>query len=253
MHDLTRGVPAPATAIAAHDLTRRFGAFTAVDRVSFRVAAGEIFGCLGSNGSGKTTTVRMLCGLLQPTSGQARVAGYDVATQASAVRQQIGYMSQLFSLYVDLTVTENLRFFGGAHGLSGSALREAAEQILARLELGELRHRRAADLPLGWKQRLALGCAMLHAPRILFLDEPTAGVDPISRRRFWDLIYAAAEAGTTVFVTTHYMDEAEYCHRISIMTAGRIVALGAPTALKEQHGADTVEELFLKLAADGSA
>ncbi|MBD3235919.1 MAG: ATP-binding cassette domain-containing protein [Candidatus Eisenbacteria bacterium] len=238
------------TAVEAIELTRRFGSFTAVDRVSFRVATGEIFGFLGSNGAGKTTTIRMLCGLLTPTSGRAQVAGFDVATQSDAVRQRIGYMSQLFSLYPDLTVTENLRFFGGAYDLHGRPLQEAAARILARLDLEALRHRRAADLPLGWKQRLALGCAMLHEPPILFLDEPTAGVDPISRRRFWDQIYAAADGGTTVFVTTHYMDEAEYCHRLSIMTAGRIVALGSPSDLKAEHDAETIEQLFVKLAAE---
>ncbi len=233
--------------VEAIDLTRRFGSFTAVAGVSFRVTRGEIFGFLGANGAGKTTTIRMLCGLLRPTAGQARVAGYDVRHQAPQVRRSIGYMSQLFSLYPDLTVAENLRFFGGAYGLFGPALAAAVERVGGQLGLLDLRTRRADALPLGWKQRLALGCAILHDPPVLFLDEPTAGVDPISRRRFWDLIYDLAAAGTTVFVTTHYMDEAEYCHRLSIMDAGRILVLGPPTQLKGEHGTTTIEDLFLQV------
>jgi len=246
----------PATspaAVEASELTRFFGAFRAVDRVSLRVAPGEIFGFLGANGAGKTTTIRMLCGLLRPSAGRAHVAGYDVATQPEAVRREIGYMSQLFSLYEDLTVAENLRFFGGAYGLQGHDLGAATARLLDELDLRGLQARRAGALPGGWRQRLALACALLHRPRVLFLDEPTAGVDPISRRRFWNLIYDEAAGGAAVFVTTHYMDEAEYCHRLAIMAAGRIVAGGSPAALRAEHRAASVEEVFLRVVARGSA
>lgn len=236
-------------AVVAQELTRHFGDFTAVDRVSLQVARGEIFAFLGANGAGKTTVIRMLCGLLRPSAGNARVAGYDVARDPLRVRESIGYMSQHFSLYEDLTVGENMRFFGVAYGLYGAALRAAIADAVPRLGLDELLARRAGALPLGWKQRLALGCAILHRPPILFLDEPTAGVDPASRRRFWDLIYAAADAGTTVIVSTHYMDEAEYCNKLGIMAAGRMVAIGAPGELKQRHSAANVEDLFFRVAA----
>ena len=232
-------------AVAVRDLTRRFGDFTAVDRVSFDVAEGEIFGFLGPNGAGKTTTIRMLTGLLQPTSGGGTVAGHDVATETEAIKRRIGYMSQLFSLYPDLTVEENIRFFGGLYGVRGERLERRREAVLAMAGLTEHRRRITGDLPLGWKQRLALGTAVLHEPPLLFLDEPTSGVDPISRRNFWDLIYGLTAEGTTVFVSTHYMEEAEYCHRLALMNRGRIIALDRPAALR-----DSMREPLLAIAAD---
>lgn len=219
-------------AVEVHELSRTFGDFTAVDRVSFDVAAGEIFGFLGPNGAGKTTTIKMLTGLLHPTSGWARVAGFDVVAERSRVKLHIGYMSQLFSLYADLTVIENIRLFAGLYGVTGARLRDRIEWVLEMADLQGRGERLTADLPLGWKQRLALGCAVLHEPPILFLDEPTSGVDPISRRNFWDLIYRLAALGTTVFVSTHYMEEAEYCHRLAVMNRGRIIALDRAGALK---------------------
>ena len=224
-----------ASSVVVESLVKRFGDFTAVDHVSFETRRGEIFGFLGPNGAGKSTTIRMLCGLLQPTSGRARVAGFDVARQPDAVRQRIGYMSQKFSLYNDLRVGENLRFFAGLYNVAPEAL---AERIGWALEMAGLAGREAAltgTLAGGWKQRLALGCAVLHRPPILFLDEPTSGVDPISRRQFWDLIHRMAAEGVTVFVTTHYMDEAEYCNRLALIYRGQLVALGTPTELKQRH------------------
>ncbi len=220
-------------AVRVTDLTRRFGDFTAVDHVSFEVSRGEIFGFLGPNGAGKTTTIKMLTGLLSPSSGTASVAGYDVVADATAVKLNIGYMSQLFSLYADLTVDENIELFAGLYGVSGSRYGERHDWVLEMAGLTQHTSRRTADLPLGWKQRLALGCAILHEPPILFLDEPTSGVDPLARRRFWDLIYDLAESGTTIFVSTHYMEEAEYCSRLALMNRGRIVALDRPESLKE--------------------
>jgi ABC-2 type transport system ATP-binding protein len=221
-----------APTVVAHDLSRRFGPFVAVDRVSFVVNAGEIFGFLGSNGAGKTTTIRMLCGLLAPTSGTASVLGLDVASQADAIKRQIGYMSQRFSLYTDLTVGENLEFWGGAYDLSGARLRRRADWAVATAGLEGRRRTLVRELPGGFRQRLALGAALLHEPPVVFLDEPTGGVDPEARRRFWDLIDELAGSGTTVFVTTHYMDEAERCHRVALMHAGRLLALDTVPRLK---------------------
>ncbi|MBI3983477.1 MAG: ABC transporter ATP-binding protein [Gemmatimonadetes bacterium] len=221
-----------AEAVRVAELTRHFGSFVAVDRVSFTVTEGEIFGFLGPNGAGKTTTIKMLTGLLPPTSGRARVAGHDIETEITLVKHKLGYMSQLFSLYGDLTVDENIELFGALYGVTGSRLRARRDWVLAMAGLTGKHDRLTAELPLGWKQRLALGCAVLHEPPILFLDEPTSGVDPISRRAFWDLIYELAAGGTTVFVSTHYMEEAEYCYRLALMNRGRLIALDRPTALK---------------------
>ncbi len=221
-----------AEAVRVRDLTRKFGDFTAVDAVSFDVAEGEIFGFLGPNGAGKTTTIKMLIGLLPPTSGNARVAGLDVTTHGPELRQRIGYMSQKFSLYQDLTVDENIELFAGLYGVTGERYEERRAWVLEMADLTARSDRLTADLPLGWKQRLALGCAVLHEPPILFLDEPTSGVDPLARRRFWDLIDQLAAGGTTVLVSTHYMEEAEYCHRLSLMNRGRLIALDTPAALR---------------------
>jgi len=234
-----------APTIRAHGLTRRFGAFTAVDNISFSVGAGEVFGFLGANGAGKTTAIRMLTGLLAPTSGEAQVAGLDVASQMDQIRRRIGYMSQRFSLYDDLTVLENIGLYGGIYGLAGEQIAQRSSAMLKRLNLAD---DLVGRLPLGWKQKLAFSVALLHDPAVVFLDEPTGGVDPITRRQFWELIYAAAERGTTVFVTTHYMDEAEYCDRISIMVDGRIAALGTPAELKAKWDVPTIDELFVRLA-----
>lgn len=234
-------------AVLARGLTRRFGAFTAVDHLDLEVSAGEIFGFLGANGAGKTTAIRMLCGLLPPTSGQASVAGVEVGRRSRDLKRRIGYMSQRFSLYDDLTVAENLAFFGGVYGLSADRVGQRSASLLPQLGLDGQQARLTAALPLGYKQRLALGCALLHEPAVVFLDEPTGGVDPLARRRFWDLIYAEAAAGVTVFVTTHYMDEAEYCGRVSIMVQGRIAALGTPSSLKASTGARNLQDVFLKL------
>lgn len=219
-------------AILAQALTRRFGAFTAVDEVSFAVRPGEIFGFLGPNGAGKTTTIKMLTGLLRPTSGYGQVAGLDISTQSVDVRRRIGYMSQRFSLYPDLTVAENIALFAGLYGVAGGRLEQRRAWVLAMAGLEGHDDRLTAELSLGWKQRLALGCAILHEPAVLFLDEPTSGVDPVSRRRFWGLINELAEAGTTVLVSTHYLEEAEYCHRVALMNRGRLIALDAPAALR---------------------
>ncbi|HUP47676.1 MAG TPA: ABC transporter ATP-binding protein [Thermoanaerobaculia bacterium] len=237
-----------AKAIHARDLTRRFGTFTAVDRITFDIAAGEVFGFLGANGAGKTTAIRMLTGLLAPTGGEARVAGYDVATEAEKVKGAIGYMSQRFSLYEDLTVRENGRLYGGIYGLPTAEIRERLEEMLARLGLEHAADTRVQALPLGWRQKLAFSVALLHRPRIVFLDEPTSGVDPITRRQFWELIYEAAAGGTTLLVTTHYMDEAEYCDRVSIMVAGRIAAMGTPAEVKQEVGARSIDDVFVRLA-----
>ncbi|HEX7980374.1 MAG TPA: ABC transporter ATP-binding protein [Gemmatimonadaceae bacterium] len=239
--------------IEVDGLTRRFGTFTAVDAISFDVREGEVFGFLGANGAGKTTAIRMLIGLLAPTAGTARVAGYDVATQAEMVKQNIGYMSQRFSLYEDLTVRENITLYGGIYGLSDEAIRRRTTELVDRLDLREDVDARVKSIPLGWKQKLAFSVAVLHDPKVVFLDEPTGGVDPITRRQFWELIYANAAAGTTVFVTTHYMDEAEYCDRVSIMVDGRIVALGTPAELKEKYEARTIDDVFVRLARAGTA
>jgi drug efflux transport system ATP-binding protein len=223
-------------AVRIENLTKRFGDFVAVDKISVDVRQGEIFGFLGPNGAGKSTTIRILCGLLPPTSGRATVAGFDVAAQPEEVKSRIGYMSQKFSLYDDLTVEENIEFFGGVYGLSPEALSARRDYVLKMAVLEDKRTTKTRLLSGGWKQRLALGCAILHEPPILFLDEPTSGVDPIARRNFWELIYQLSEAGHTIFVTTHYMDEAEYCHRVALMYGGRIVALGSPAELKDSFG-----------------
>ena len=240
-------------AIDVHELTRTFGTFTAVDRITFTVEEGEVFGFLGANGAGKTTAIKMLIGLLAPTSGRASVAGYDVDTQTEAIRRRIGYMSQRFSLYDDLTVRENVTLYGGIYGLSDAVIADRMTTLLQRLDLADARDSLVASLPLGWKQKLAFSVAMLHEPAVIFLDEPTGGVDPITRRQFWEMIYAAAAGGTTVFVTTHYLDEAEYCDRVSIMVDGRIAALGTPAELKAAAGAATLDEVFVRLARPGAA
>ncbi|MGO9566053.1 MAG: ATP-binding cassette domain-containing protein [Desulfomonilaceae bacterium] len=230
-------------AVFAEDLTRVFGNFLAVDHVSFEVPKGEIFGFLGPNGAGKTTTIKILCGLLTPTSGVARVSGWDVSTQYEEIKKRIGYMSQKFSLYEDLTVEENLDFFGGIYGLDNERKQSRDAWVLDMAGLTERRKSLTRDLALGWKQRLALGCAVLHEPPVLFLDEPTSGVDPLSRRSFWDLIHSMALAGVTVFVSTHYMEEAEYCNRLALMSKGRIIALGTPGELKKNWMKDSVVDL----------
>ena len=245
--------PARDAAIEVRGLTRRFGSFTAVDAISFDVAAGEVFGFLGANGAGKTTAIRMLIGLLAPSGGSARVAGFDVATEAEQVKRNIGYMSQRFSLYEDLTVRENITLYGGIYGLTDETIDRRTTELVDRLDLREDVDARVKSIPLGWKQKLAFSVAVLHDPKVVFLDEPTGGVDPITRRQFWELIYTTAAAGTTVFVTTHYMDEAEYCDRVSIMVDGRIVALGTPAELKAQYEARTIDDVFVRLARPGTA
>jgi ABC-2 type transport system ATP-binding protein len=235
-------------AIEAKELTRTFGTFTAVDHITFDVKPGEVFGFLGANGAGKTTAIRILTGLLRPSSGSASVAGYDVATQSEAIKRVIGYMSQKFSLYDDLTIRENIELYGGIYEIPKVTLAERIERILDRLALGRAGGELVRSIPLGWKQKLAFSVALLHEPKVVFLDEPTGGVDPIVRRQFWEMIYEAAHAGTTVLVTTHYMDEAEYCDRISIMVAGKIAAYGTPAELKQQAGVRSVDELFVRLA-----
>ncbi len=235
-------------AIVTKDLTKQFGTFIAADRITFEVEKGEIFGFLGANGAGKTTAMRMLCGLSKPTSGQATIAGYDVYSQTELIKKNIGYMSQKFSLYEDLTVKENITFFGGIYGLSDEVLRSKTEQLINRLELEKQKNTLVGSLPLGWKQKLSFSVAVLHQPQIVFLDEPTGGVDPLTRRQFWELIYEAADNGITVFVTTHYMDEAEYCNRISIMVDGKIEALDTPGALKKQFEVSSMNDVFYRLA-----
>ncbi len=233
--------------VVVNELTKRFGAFVAVDRISFEVRAGEIFGLLGANGAGKTTTIRMLTGLLRPTSGGGTVGGWDINRDFERIKRSIGYMSQKFSLYGDLTVGENLEFFGGVYGLPRGRIAARLGELEEALGLGALLKRRTSSLPLGFKQRLALGAAILHEPSILFLDEPTAGVDPIARRHFWGLINSLATRGITVIVTTHYMDEAEYCNRLCIMHAAKIVSIGSPGELKARHGGRSVEDVFIHL------
>ena len=236
--------------IRVRELSKRFGDFTAVDRISFDVARGEIFGFLGANGAGKTTAMRMLCGLSYPTSGSGTVAGFDIAREGELIKRHIGYMSQRFSLYDDLTVMENIRLYGGIYGLSRREILRRTAALLERLDFRGERHTRVGRLPLGWKQKLAFSVATLHRPEVVFLDEPTGGVDPVTRRQFWELIYEAAAEGTTLFVTTHYMDEAEYCSRVSIMVDGQIRALGAPAELKRHYGARTMDEVFRMLARE---
>ena len=238
--------------ISVEHLTKRFGDFTAVDDISFSVDKGEIFGFLGANGAGKTTAIRMLCGLSYPTSGTGQVAGYDVNSQPEEIKRNIGYMSQKFSLYEDLSVWDNMRFFGGIYGMSKDEIDERGKTLLTDLQFYERRHELVRDIPLGWKQKLAFTVALMHNPKIVFLDEPTGGVDPIVRRQFWELIYEKAKGGVTIFVTTHYMDEAEYCHRVSIMVAGKIVALDTPDNLKLKYNASSMEEVFYQLAREGS-
>lgn len=235
-------------AIRVRDLARRFGGFIAVRGISFEVARGEVFGFLGANGAGKTTAIKMLTGLLLPTSGEARVAGYDVYRETESIRRHIGYMSQRFSLYEDLTVRENIELYGGIYGLSDERIAKRSTELIDRLGLHDVRDTLVGSLPLGWKQKLAFSVAVIHDPAIVFLDEPTSGVDPITRRQFWEMIYTAASKGTTVFVTTHYMDEAEYCDRVSIMVEGTIAALGTPNDLKSRYGAATIEDVFVRLA-----
>ena len=234
--------------ILADKLTKRFGDFTAVDHISFEVSRGEIFGFLGANGAGKTTAMRMLCGLALPTSGKASVAGFDVYRENEKIKRNIGYMSQKFSLYEDLTVKENIRFYAGIYGTTDKFIKEKTIDILSRLHMGSEANKLVKELPLGWRQKLAFSVAIFHEPQIVFLDEPTGGVDPVTRREFWTMIYQAAAAGITVFVTTHYMDEAEYCNRVSIMVDGRIDALDTPTQLKKTYEARSMDEVFLKLA-----
>lgn len=236
--------------ISVQNLTKQFGDFTAVNKITFDVQRGEIFGFLGANGAGKTTAMRMLCGLSIPTSGKGTVAGYDVMRESENIKRRIGYMSQRFSLYNDLTVWENIRLFAAIYGLFSKALVERGEEILKRLNLFKERNTLVGSLPLGWKQKLAFAIATVHRPEIVFLDEPTGGVDPITRRQFWEMIYEAADGGTTIFVTTHYMDEAEYCHRVSIMVDGKVKALDTPTHLKQQFEVDTMDEVFRLLARE---
>ena len=234
--------------IETENLTKRFGDFVAVDHISFHVNKGEIFGFLGANGAGKTTAMRMLCGLSLPTSGKATVAGFDVFKQNEQIKKNIGYMSQKFSLYDDLTVKENMRFYGGIYGKSDEFIKNKTAFILQHLRLESEANKLVGSLPLGWKQKLAFSVAIFHEPRIVFLDEPTGGVDPVTRREFWTMIYQAAQQGITVFVTTHYMDEAEYCHRLSIMVDGRIEALDSPAELKKKFNAESMDDVFLRLA-----
>lgn len=234
--------------IQTNKLTKRFGSFTAVHQISFEVSKGEIFGFLGANGAGKTTAMRMLCGLLSPTSGEGYVAGFDIYKQSDKIKQNVGYMSQKFSLYEDLTVKENMRLFGGIYGMDKKAIKLKTEEAISRLELSSESDALVGDLPLGIKQKVSFAVSIFHTPKIVFLDEPTGGVDPISRRKFWEMIYQASEEGITVFVTTHYMDEAEYCNRVSIMVDGRIEALDTPSALKEKYQVHSMDEVFHTLA-----
>lgn len=234
--------------ITAHQLTKSFDKFTAVDHISFEVNKGEIFGFLGANGAGKTTAMRMLCGLSFPTSGEATVAGFDVYHQTESIKRNIGYMSQKFSLYEDLTIRENISFYGGIYGLSNQQIIEKTKFLIDQLHLVGQENKLVKSLPLGWKQKLAFSVAIVHDPAIVFLDEPTGGVDPVTRREFWEMIYDASANGITVFVTTHYMDEAEYCNRVSIMVDGRIEALDTPAMLKKTFAASSMDEVFLKLA-----
>ncbi|MDD5571535.1 MAG: ABC transporter ATP-binding protein [Bacteroidales bacterium] len=234
--------------IEVKNLFKKFGSFTANDDLTFDVKQGEIFGFLGANGAGKTTAIKILCGLSKPTSGEVKVAGFDVYTQTENIKKNIGYMSQKFSLYEDLTVTENIRFYAGIYGISRKEIKERTNILVEKLHLESVKDTLIKSLPLGWKQKLAFSVAIFHEPKIVFLDEPTSGVDPITRRQFWEMIYEAANNDMTVFVTTHYLDEAEYCNRVSIMVDGRIDALDSPKNLKEKYNAENMNEVFLKLA-----
>lgn len=235
-------------AIITKGLTKKFGGFTAVDNISFEVEKGEIFGFLGANGAGKTTAIRMLCGLIRPTSGRAEVAGFDVGSASEQIKKNIGYMSQKFALYDDLKVWENLKLYAGIYGMRRKDIDKNIEQLLSQLGFEKERNTMVRSLPLGWKQKLSFAAAIFHRPEIVFLDEPTGGVDPIARRQFWEMIYEAADSGITVFVTTHYMDEAEYCNRVSIMVDGKIEALDSPHGLKSKYQARSMDEVFTKLA-----
>ncbi len=240
------------TTIKVNQLTKKFGNFTAVNNISFEGHKGEIFGFLGANGAGKTTAIRMLCGLLHPTSGKGDVAGYDIFTQREHIKRNIGYMSQKFSLYDDLTIKENIEFFGTVYGLNKQEIQNQSTKFMAKLGFKAKANTLVGSLPLGWKQKISFLLSIIHQPKIVFLDEPTGGVDPITRRSFWDLIYDTASTGTTIFVTTHYMDEAEYCDRISIMVDGKIEAIGTPNELKEQFSTNSIDDLFYQLARDTS-
>ncbi|HIZ89107.1 MAG: ABC transporter ATP-binding protein [Mucispirillum sp.] len=235
--------------IITNKLTKKFGSFTAVDSISFYVEKGEIFGFLGANGAGKTTAMRMLCGLSKPTSGSGSVAGFDIAKDYEKIKKNIGYMSQKFSLYEDLTVNENIKLFAGIYGMPLKKIKAKSAKILERLELSDRKDTLVKYIPTGWKQKLAFSVAVFHEPKIVFLDEPTGGVDPEARRQFWEMIYEAADSGITIFVTTHYMDEAEYCDRISIMVNGKIAALASPNDMKKEYNAETMDEVFRKLVA----
>jgi len=237
--------------IRVRDLVKKFGDFVANDHLSFDVYEGEIFGFLGANGAGKTTTIRILCGLSLPTSGKLEIAGYNIYTQREFIKRNIGYMSQKFSLYEDLTIKENIRFYGGIYGLSTATIKRKTDELILELGLDEIANNLVRDLPLGWRQKVAFSVAVFHEPKIVFLDEPTGGVDPVTRRQFWEHIYRAASRGITVFVTTHYMDEAEYCERVSIMAEGRIEALDTPENLKKLYDVGTMDEVFLKIARKG--
>jgi len=234
--------------IQVENLTKMYGDFAAVDHISFQVGRGEVFGFLGANGAGKTTAMKMLIGISKPTSGEAMVAGFDVKTQAEDVKKSIGYMSQRFSLYDDLTIRENITFFGGIYGLKKADIKTKSQNLIDELDLHDEAEKLVGSLPLGWKQKVAFSVSLLHDPQIIFLDEPTGGVDPITRRQFWEMIYREANKGKTIFVTTHYMDEAEYCDRVSIMVAGKIEALDTPKNLKEKYKVETMNKVFLKLA-----
>lgn len=234
--------------IIVKNLTKKFGDFIAVNSISFEVEKGEIFGFLGANGAGKTTAMKMLIGISKPTFGEAMVAGFDVFHQADLVKQNIGYMSQKFALYDDLTIKENARFFGGIYGLSLTQIKQKTQELIDKLGIQDIVNEKVGSLPLGWKQKLAFSVALLHEPKIVFLDEPTGGVDPITRRQFWEMIYEQSNKGTTIFVTTHYMDEAEYCDRVSIMVNGKIEALDTPTKLKQHFEVESMNDVFLKLA-----
>lgn len=237
-------------AISVSGLTKRFGTFTAVDHITFDVRKGEIFGFLGANGAGKTTAMRMLCGLSLPTSGHGTVAGFDITTQSEEVKRHIGYMSQKFSLYGELTVKENLRLFSSIYRMDDTAFTAVSERLFSELGMREMQNTLVKDIPVGWKQKLAFASATMHSPEVVFLDEPTGGVDPVTRRKFWELIYKASSEGMTIFVTTHYLDEAEYCNRISIMVDGRISALNSPAALKQKYNAASIDEVFRIVAKD---